>query len=124
MTDPQDRAALGERFMHKPVTCGVLCLCHSNVGAGQRGDPLTGPTRRRGMATQGGQAMTTPQLPQAINLTDPAFREVLAVALYEVDFETNPELWYIASAYDLDLYREQADKVLRKLRTQFSRGDR
>jgi hypothetical protein len=60
--------------------------------------------------------MTAPRIPQAINLADPAFREALAVALYEVDFETNPELRYIASAYDLDLYREQADKVLRKLR--------
>jgi hypothetical protein len=32
----------GQRSEHKPIACGVLCLCHSNIGAGQRGDPLTG----------------------------------------------------------------------------------
>jgi hypothetical protein len=39
ISDSPDRE---QRFTHKPMTCGVLCLCHSNVGAGQRGDPLTG----------------------------------------------------------------------------------
>jgi hypothetical protein len=53
------------------------------------------------------------------NHDDPAFREALATALHEVDFETNPELKYITSSHDIDLYREQADRVLRKLR----RGD-
>jgi hypothetical protein len=72
----------------------------------------------------GGQAMTTPKAGQpvttvdlrALILNDPAFREALAAALYDVDFETNPELKYIASSYDIDLYRQQADRVLRKLR--------
>jgi hypothetical protein len=80
------------------------------------------------MATHGtgGQAMTTPKAAQpvttadlrALILNDPAFREALATALYEVDFKANPELRYIASSYDIDLYREQADRVLRKLRDQ------
>jgi hypothetical protein len=39
---------------HKPITCGVLCLCHSNIGAGQRGDPLTGlPTAQEWRPTDG-----------------------------------------------------------------------
>jgi DNA primase len=90
--------------------------------------PTHRTTHRAGMATQGreGETMTTPKAAQpvttadlrALILNDPAFREALAAALYDVDFETNPELKYIASSYDIDLYREQADRVLRKLRNQ------